>query len=153
MLEIGSLAPDFSCVNQDNDVLTLADFKGQNVVLYFYPRDNTPGCTTEANDFKTAIGLFEALNTVVIGVSKDSVKSHTNFICKHDLPFNLLSDQDLDVIKAYDVWQLKKNYGKESMGIVRSTFLIDQEGILRQAWTKVRVKGHVESVLEAIKAL
>ena len=153
MLEVGKAAPDFVCLNQDDVEMKLADFAGKKVVLYFYPRDNTPGCTIEANDFKANTEAFEALNTVVIGVSKDSVKSHTNFICKHELPFNLLSDKELEVIKAYDVWQLKKNYGKESMGVVRSTFLIDEEGILREAWTKVKVKGHVEAVLVAIKAL
>jgi len=153
MLEVGQAAPDFTCLNQDGYEMKLTDFKGKRIVLYFYPRDNTPGCTTEANDFKANIEAFDALNTVVIGVSKDSVKSHTNFICKYDLPFNLLSDKELEVIKAYDVWQLKKNYGKESMGVVRSTFLIDGEGTLRNLWTKVRVKGHVEAVLEAIKAL
>lgn len=153
MLKVGKAAPDFNCFNQDDVEMKLADFKGKKVVLYFYPRDNTPGCTIEANDFKANIETFDALNTVVIGVSKDSAKSHTNFICKYELPFNLLSDKELEVIKAYDVWQLKKNYGKESMGIVRSTFLIDEEGILREAWTKVKVKGHVEEVLVAIKAL
>lgn len=153
MLEIGKAAPDFLCVNQDDVEMKLADFKSKKLVLYFYPRDNTPGCTTEANDFKENIEAFKALNTEVIGVSKDSVKSHTNFICKHALPFDLLSDKELEVIKAYDVWQLKKNYGKESMGVVRSTFLIDEEGILRESWIKVSVKGHIEAVLEAIKAL
>ena len=153
MLNIGQPAPDFSVMNQDGAEIRLGDFKGRKIVLYFYPRDNTPGCTTEANDFKDRIEAFESLNTVVLGVSKDSVKSHTNFICKYALPFNLLSDIELEVIKAYDVWQLKKMYGKESMGVVRTTFLIDEEGILRQAWTKVKVKGHVEAVLEAIRTL
>ena len=153
MLTIGQPAPDFSAPNQDGSEINLGDFKGKKVVLYFYPRDNTPGCTIEANDFKTNIEAFESLNTVVLGVSKDSIKSHTNFICKYTLPFNLLSDEELEVIKAYDVWQLKKMYGKESMGLVRSTFLIDEEGILRESWTKVKVKGHVEEVLEAIRAL
>lgn len=153
MLTVGQPAPEFVSVNQDGEEMKLSDFRGKNVVLYFYPRDNTPGCTTEAIDFKGSNEAFEGLNTVVIGVSKDSVKSHTNFICKHELPFNLLSDQELDVIKAYDVWQLKKMYGKESMGVVRSTFLIDGEGILREVWSKVRVKGHVEAVLEAVKGL
>lgn len=153
MLNIGQPAPDFSVLNQDGAEIKMSDYKGKKVVLYFYPRDNTPGCTTEANDFKDHIEAFESLNTVVLGVSKDSVKSHTNFICKYALPFNLLSDIELEVIKAYDVWQLKKMYGKESMGVVRSTFLIDEEGILREAWTKVKVKGHVEAVLEAIRTI
>lgn len=153
MLAVGEKAPEFVLPNQDGTEMKLSDFAGKNVVLYFYPRDNTPGCTTEANDFKTHIEAFEALNAVVLGVSKDSIKSHTNFICKHELPFNLLSDKELEVIKAYDVWQMKKMYGKESMGVVRSTFLIDGEGILRQVWSKVKVKGHVEAVLEAVGAL
>ena len=153
MLKVGQPAPEFVLPNQDGTEMKLSDFKGKRIVLYFYPRDNTPGCTTEANAFKDNIEGFESLNTVVLGVSKDSIKSHTNFICKYELPFNLLSDKELEVIKAYDVWQLKKMYGKESMGVVRSTFLIDEEGILREQWTKVKVKGHAEAVLEAVKAL
>lgn len=153
MLEIGKPAPDFVLPNQDGTEMKLSDFAGKNIVLYFYPRDNTPGCTTEANDFKAHIEAFEGLNTVVLGVSKDSIKSHTNFICKYALPFNLLSDQELEVIKAYGVWQLKKMYGKESMGIVRTTILIDGEGVVKAIWSKVKVKGHVEAVLEAIQAL
>lgn len=153
MLTIGQPAPSFVTPNQDGVEVKLEDFKGKRVILYFYPRDNTPGCTTEANDFKTNIQAFQELNTVIIGVSKDSVKSHTNFICKYDLPFDLLSDQELELIKAYDVWQLKKNYGKESMGIVRSTFLIDEEGNLQGIWSPVKVKGHVDAVIEKIKSL
>lgn len=153
MLQVGELAPVFSIPNQDGEMKSLNDYKGKNVVLYFYPRDNTPGCTTEANDFKTSIKSFEALNTVVIGVSKDSVKSHTNFITKHELPFELLADVEIEMCKLYDVYQLKKLYGKESMGIVRSTFVIDGEGVLREIFTKVRVKGHVDAVLETIKSL
>jgi len=150
---IGQSAPNFVTPNQDGVEVKLEDFKGKKVILYFYPRDNTPGCTTEANDFKANIDAFKALNTVVLGVSKDSPKSHSNFICKYDLPFDLLSDKELELIKAYDVWQLKKNYGKESMGIVRSTFLIDEVGILQEIWSPVKVKGHVDLVLEKIKAL
>lgn len=152
MLEIGALAPNFTIPNQDNNEISLSDYRGKKIVLYFYPRDNTPGCTTEALDFKEHIEEFEALNTVVIGVSKDSTKSHTNFICKHDLPFELLSDKEIKVCELYGVYQLKKLYGKESMGIVRSTFIIDEEGILVDSFEKVRVKGHVEAVLEKIRA-
>ncbi len=153
ILEVGQPAPEFTLPNQDGAEVSLSDYKGKKVVLYFYPRDNTPGCTTEANDFKDKIEKFSALNTVVLGVSKDSVKSHTNFSCKYELPFDLISDPDLEAIKAYGVWQLKKMYGKESMGIVRSTFLIDEEGVLRETWSKVRVKGHVDAVLEKITSL
>ncbi len=151
MLTLGQPAPDFTLPNQDGKEITLSDFKGQRVVLYFYPRDNTPGCTTEANDFKANIEAFKALNTVVLGISKDSVKSHTNFSCKYELPFDLLSDTEIEVCKLYDVYRLKKMYGKESMGIVRSTFVIDEEGILKEVYDKVRVKEHVNKVLEAIK--
>lgn len=153
MVTVGELAPDFTVPNQDGDNKSLSDFRGQRVVLYFYPRDNTPGCTTEALGFKEHIDAFKALNTVVIGVSKDSVKSHTNFICKHELPFELLSDKEIEVCELYGVYQLKKLYGKESMGIVRSTFIIDEEGVLVEAFNKVRVKGHVEAVLDKVKAL
>lgn len=151
MVTVGELVPDFTLPNQDGNDVTLSSFRGKKVILYFYPRDNTPGCTTEALDFKQNIDAFEGLNTVVLGISKDSVKSHTNFKCKHDLPFDLLADVEIEVCKLYGVYQLKKMYGKESMGIVRSTFVIDEEGKLLEAFSKVRVKGHIDAVLDIIK--
>lgn len=153
MLKAGDKAPDFEVVNQDGEERSLSDYLGKKLVLYFYPRDNTPGCTTEALGFKEHIEAFKSLNTAVVGVSKDSAKSHTNFICKHELPFELLSDKEIELCEAYGVWQLKKMYGKESMGIVRSTFIIDETGIVQDAIYKVKVKGHVEEVLEKIQAL
>lgn len=153
MFGIGDLAPDFTILNQDGESRSLRDFRGKNLVLYFYPRDNTAGCTTEALGFKEHIEAFKALNTVVVGISKDSIKSHTNFIGKHELPFELLSDKEIEVCHMYGVYQLKKLYGKESMGIVRSTFIIDTEGVVREIYSKVRVKGHVETVLERVKAM
>ncbi len=150
MVTVGKPAPDFSLPNQDGDVRRLSDYLGKKVVLYFYPRDNTPGCTTEALDFKANIQAFTDKNTVVIGISKDSVKSHTNFICKHELPFELLADTEIEVCNLYGVYQLKKNYGKESMGIVRTTVVIDEKGMVIEHFPKVSVKGHVDAVLELL---
>ena len=127
--------------------------EAQNVVVYFYPKDMTPGCTTEANDFKSAAADFAATNTLVIGVSKDSVARHIKFVEKHALNFKLLSDADLDNCERWGVWQEKKNYGRTYMGIVRSTYLIDRSGVVRNAWPKARVKGHVAAVLEAAQQL
>lgn len=127
--------------------------EAKNVVVYFYPKDMTPGCTTEANDFKSAAGDFAATNTLIIGVSKDSVARHIKFVEKHALNFKLLSDAELDNCERWGVWQEKKNYGRTYMGIVRSTFLIDSSGTIRNAWPKVRVKGHVAAVLEAAQQL
>lgn len=129
----------------------LKQLRGKNVVLYFYPKDNTPGCTTEANDFKANIKSFEKLNTVIVGVSRDSIKSHHNFINKFDLPFDLISDPDETVCTCFDVVQLKKLYGREYMGIVRSTFLIGEDGKLIQEWRNIKVKGHVDRILEYIE--
>lgn len=153
MIEVGMKAPEFSLSDQDGQEVSLADFMGKKVVLYFYPRDNTPGCTTEANDFKDLHEEFRAIGVQVIGVSKDSVKSHTNFCNKYGLTFTLLSDPDLIAIKAYDVYQLKKMYGKESMGVVRSTFVIDEEGKIALVYNKVKVKDHAKKVLSDIKSL
>ena len=152
-LEIGNKAPDFTLPGGGGQTISLGDFKGKNIVVYFYPKDSTPGCTVEAKDFTTAKNDFEAANTVVIGMSKDSVKRHDNFIEKQELDVLLASDEDGAIIVAYGVWQEKHNYGKVYMGIVRSTFLIDSNGIIKNIWSKVRVKGHVDAVLEAARGL
>jgi len=153
MPEIGEKAPEFCLPNQDSEEVCLRDLQGSWVVLYFYPKDNTPGCTTEALDFTEHLGEFEALGATVLGVSPDSVKKHQNFIAKKELKVTLLADEEKEVCQAYGVWQLKKNYGREYMGVVRSTFLIDPDGIIRAKWEKVRVKGHVEAVLEKLREL
>lgn len=151
--EIGSKAPAFSGATDGGGTIALKDLKGKKVVLYFYPKDSTPGCTTEACGFRDATPDFSALDADIVGVSRDSVKRHDNFKAKHDLPFPLLSDEDGSVCEAYGVWQKKKNYGREYMGIVRSTFLIDEAGKIAGVWTNVRVKGHVDEVLDAARAL
>ena len=150
MLEIGVKAPEFCLEDPDRGELCLKDLKGKWVVLYFYPKDNTKGCTMEALEFTAAEDEFKAKNTVVIGVSPDSLKSHTNFRQKHDLSINLLSDTDKETLTAYGVWQQKKMYGREYMGVVRSTYLIDPEGKIAAVWTKVKVAGHVDKVMEKL---
>lgn len=142
----GQKVPDFSLVNDKGEYVQLADFRGKNVILYFYPKDMTPGCTTEACDFRDKHEDFSQLNAVILGVSPDNVQKHTKFIDKHGLPFTLLVDEDHAVAEAYGVWVLKKMYGREYMGIERSTFLIDTDGNLIKAWRKVRVKNHIEEV-------
>ena len=153
MLEVGDKAPEFCLPNQDEVEICLRDLVGKWVVLYFYPKDNTPGCTTEACDFTEALPYFEDLSAVVLGVSPDSPKKHRNFIEKKDLKITLLSDEEKEVCEKYGVWQLKKNYGREYMGVVRSTFLINPKGIIVAIWSKVRVKGHVEAVSKKIKEI
>ena len=153
MVEVGEKAPDFCLPNQDSEEVCLRDLQGSWVVLYFYPKDNTPGCTTEALDFTAHLEEFEELGAVVLGVSPDSVKKHKNFIEKKELKVTLLSDEDKSVLEAYGVWQLKKNYGREYMGVVRSTFIINPDGVVAYRWKNVRVKGHVEKVLETLKKL
>ncbi|MBU6952353.1 peroxiredoxin [Hahella sp. HN01] len=153
MAQPGQTVPDFEAQATPDQTVRLSDLKGKNVVIYFYPKDHTPGCTTEGQDFRDNYAEFEKLNTVVFGVSKDSLKTHQNFKAKHDFPFELITDPDEVVCKVFDVIKLKKLYGKEYMGIDRSTFLIDAEGVLRNEWRKVKVKGHVAEVLEAAKAL
>ena len=142
-----------TCQATSDLTVSIPDPEGRNIVLYFYPKDSTPGCTTEGQDFRDHYEEFIAHNTVVYGVSKDSLKSHENFKAKQGFPFELISDPDEALCNAFGVIQLKKLYGREYMGIVRSTFLIDAKGNILQAWDKVKVKGHVEAVLEAIKAL
>ena len=153
MLNKGDRAPAFDGVTDGDGKIALRDLKGKKVVLYFYPKDMTPGCTTEAEGFRDAIRDFEKTNAVVLGVSKDSVKRHESFKTKHDLPFTLISDGDGEICRAYGVWQKKKNYGREYMGVVRSTFLIDEKGKIAETWLNLRVKGHVDQVLEAARSL
>lgn len=150
MLEAGNKIPDFSKPDQDGEMKTFKDLTGKKgLVLYFYPKDNTPGCTTEAKDFRDEIDAFRKLGVEVVGVSKDSARVHTNFITKHELPFTLLADNDpeAELCEAFGVWQEKKNYGKVYMGIVRTTFIIDAKGKVLKVYPKVRVKEHVETVL------
>lgn len=150
-VEIGLEAPDFSLPASNAKTVSLSDFRGKNVVLYFYPKDMTPGCTTEACDFRDHHDAFAELNAVILGVSPDPVKRHEKFIEKHGLPFLLLADEEHKAAEAYGVWKLKKNFGKEYMGIERSTFIIDKEGRLVKEFRKVKVKGHVEEALAYIK--
>lgn len=150
MLKIGDNLPDFTGKTNQGD-WTLSDFRGQNVVIYFYPRDNTPGCTTEGKDFNAHLSDFAAKNTVIVGVSNDSLKKHQNFCDKYGFEFPLIADEDKSISELFGVYQLKKFMGKEFMGIVRSTFLIDTEGKLVKEWRKVRVKEHVAEVLAGIK--
>ena len=152
MLEIGQKAPEFCLPNQDDIEICLRDLKGKWIVLYFYPRDNTPGCTTEACEFTQAAPEFGDMDAIILGVSADSTKKHRNFIEKKDLGITLLSDEDSVMMQKYGVWQLKKNYGKEYMGIVRTTFIIDPEGIIKTIFEKVRVKEHVAKVKEELKS-
>ncbi len=151
--EKGQQAPDFTLSNQDGRAVSLRDFREKWVVLYFYPKDNTSGCTLEAKDFTCLVEQFAKKNAVVIGVSPDSISSHQKFIAKQELNLNLLSDPDKTALQAYGAWRLKKNYGREYMGVVRSTFLIDPEGVVRQVWDKVRAKGHAEKVLSTLTEL
>ncbi|MBU0720883.1 thioredoxin-dependent thiol peroxidase [bacterium] len=156
MVELEQKAPQFCLPNQDDVEICLRDLKGKWIVLYFYPRDSTPGCTTQACAFTEAAPDFSDLNAVILGVSADSTKKHRNFIEKQNLGITLLSDEDTSMMQEYGVWQLKKNYGKEYMGIVRTTLIIDPEGVVKALWEKVRVKEHVQKVkeeLERLKAL
>lgn len=150
---IGKEAPDFSLPTDGSGEISLADLKGKNVVLYFYPKDDTPGCTTEAKDFRDSLAEFEAANTVILGVSKDSVARHDKFKNKYELNFPLVSDEECKLCEAYGVWKEKSMYGKKYMGIERSTFLIDKEGVVRQEWRKVSVTKHAEKVLEEVQKL
>ena len=153
MINIDEKAPEFCLPNQDDIEICLRDLKGKWVVLYFYPRDNTPGCTTEACEFTQAAPDFSELDAVILGVSADSTKKHRNFIEKKELGITLLSDEDTSMMQEYGVWQLKKNYGKEYMGIVRSTYIIDPKGVIKASWEKVRVKEHVAKVKEKLEEL
>ena len=148
MIEIGSKAPDFALLDKDSNTVRLSDFLGKKVVLYFYPKDNTPGCTRQACAFGARYKDFEKKGIVVIGISKDSVASHVKFAQKYELPFILLSDPELEAIKAYDVWQEKKLCGKVSMGVVRSTFIIDEQGMIEKVMPKVKPDTNAEEILE-----
>ncbi|MDR0467402.1 MAG: thioredoxin-dependent thiol peroxidase [Campylobacteraceae bacterium] len=146
MLEVGQDAPKFCLPNQDNVEICLRDLVGKWVILYFYPKDNTPGCTTQACDFNSSLPNFEELNAIVLGVSPDSTASHQKFIDKQSLNFTLLSDVEKKVLSTYDVWKLKKFCGRESMGVERSTFIIDQNGKIAKIYRNVKVKGHIEEL-------
>lgn len=152
-LEVGQKAPEFATPNQRGEISKLADFAGQWLVLYFYPKDNTPGCSTEAIDFTALSPQFQQLNAVILGVSPDSAKSHCRFIEKHNLTIQLLSDPEHQLAEIYQVWGLKKFMGKEYMGIKRSTFLIDPQGNIAYIWSNVKVKAHAEAVLKKLEEL
>jgi len=153
MVEVGKQAPAFTAVDATGRRVRLSDFKGRHVVLYFYPKDMTPGCTAEACGFRDAYQEFEKLNAVVLGISPDSPSSHQRFIAKYQLPFPLLSDPDHAIAEKYGVWQEKTLYGKPTKGIVRTTFIIDSAGKVRKVFPKVKVQGHTEEVIAALKAL
>lgn len=152
MLEAGVKAPEFSLNDQNGNIVSLSDFSGKKVVLYFYPKDNTPGCSRQACAFAGAYQDFKTMDVAVIGVSKDSVASHVKFAEKYSLPFILLSDPDLEAIKAYDVWQEKKNYGKVSMGVVRSTYIIDEHGIIEKVMSKVKPDTNAAEILDYLRS-
>lgn len=151
MLEVGMKAPEFTLPDKDGNMVSLAGFAGKKVVLYFYPKDNTPGCTRQACAFAGAYEEFKSINAVVIGISKDSVASHQKFAEKHELPFILLSDPERSAIEAYGVWQEKKNYGKVSMGVVRSTFVIDESGVIEKAMPKVKPDTNAAEILAYLR--
>lgn len=151
MLKEGMKAPDFSLLNQDGEYVSLSDYKGKKVVLYFYPKDNTPGCTKQACGFAENYPHFQEKGAVVLGVSKDSVASHKKFQDKYHLPFTLISDPDLIAIQAYDVWKEKNMYGKKVMGVVRTTYLINEEGIIEKAFDKVKAAENPNQMLEEIQ--
>lgn len=152
-IEVGQPVPDFTLPRDGGGSLGPADFRGRKLVLYFYPKDDTPGCTTEALDFTARLADFEAAGTAVVAVSKDSVKSHDRFRDKHGLAIPLLSDESGEVVERFGLWGEKKMYGRTFMGVDRATFLVDADGIVRRAWPKVKVAGHVDEVLEAARAL
>lgn len=152
-VEIDQPVPSFQAQATSDTLVSLESMKGKQVVLYFYPKDNTPGCTTEGQGFRDLHGAFSEANTLVFGVSRDSLKTHENFKAKQAFSFELISDKDEQLCQLFDVIRLKKLYGKEYMGVDRSTFLIDREGVLRQQWRGVKVPGHVETVLQAAQAL
>jgi len=151
--QLDKAAPDFNLPATSNQTISLASMKGSKVVLFFYPRDATPGCTTESQNFRDAIDQFTSAGTVILGISQDSVASHEKFKARENMPFELLSDESGEVCNAFDVIKLKKMYGKEFEGIERSTFLIDENGVLRSEWRKVKVPGHVDDVLKAVQSL
>ena len=147
MLEIGTVAPDFTLPDQNGTTHSLSDYRGKKVILYFYPKDNTAGCTKQACNFKELMPQFREKGAVILGVSKDSVASHKRFEEKYDLPFTLLSDEEKTALQAYDVWKEKKNYGKVSMGVVRTTYLIDENGVIARAFDKVKAADNPMQML------
>lgn len=151
MLEVGTKAPDFLLPDQNGEMHRLSDYAGKKVILYFYPKDNTPGCTKQACGFSELYPQFLEKDAVILGVSKDSVASHKKFEEKYNLSFTLLSDTELDAIQAYDVWKEKKNYGKVYMGVVRTTYLIDEKGLIEKAFSNVRAAENPEKMLEELK--
>lgn len=151
MLEVKDKAPNFELEGRDGTVVQLSDFLGKKVVVYFYPKDNTPGCTRQACAFASAFQEYEDLGVKVIGISKDSLSSHNNFAQKYELPFILLSDPDRKAIEAFGVWQEKKMYGKVSMGVVRSTFLIDEEGYIEKIWKKAKPDTNAQDILDYLR--
>ncbi|MEJ8560327.1 thioredoxin-dependent thiol peroxidase [Yoonia sp. GPGPB17] len=150
---IGEKAPEISLPRDGGEIVNLSDFAGKKVVLYFYPKDDTPGCTKEAIGFTDSVDAFAALDTVILGVSKDSVKKHDKFVAKHELKIALLSDEEGDVCERYGTWVEKSMYGKTYMGIERATYLIGADGKIAEIWRKVRVPGHVDKVLDAVRSL
>ncbi|MBZ0266094.1 peroxiredoxin [bacterium] len=153
MPNVGEKAPDFCLPNQDDKEVCMKEYKGSWLVLYFYPKDNTSGCTLEAQEFTTNLNDFKGLNAQIIGISPDSPKSHRNFIEKYDLKITLLSDPEHDALEKFGAWKLKKNYGREYMGVQRSTYLINPDGEIAAAWQNVRVKGHVDAVRMKLEEL
>lgn len=150
---LGQSVTEFTAQATNNTTVTLSELKGKKVVLYFYPKDNTPGCTSQGQTFRDLFEDFQDADTLIFGISRDSLKVHENFKAKHEFPFELISDPEEELCKLFDTIKLKNMYGKEYMGIERSTFLIDREGVLQHEWRKVRIKNHVEDVLQAAQAL
>lgn len=150
MLKSGDKAPDFSLQSDTGEKINLKDLKGKKVILYFYPKDNTSGCTKEACDFRDSIKTFNKKNAVIIGVSKDSTESHRKFKSKYELPFTLLSDESADILKKYGVWKEKSMYGRKYMGIERTTFIINEKGEIERIYNKVKVNGHIEEIIKTI---
>lgn len=152
-LSVGHSVPDFAASATGDKSIKLSDYKGKNLILYFYPKDNTPGCIKEGQGFRDHYSQFAALDTEILGVSRDSLKSHENFKAKQEFPFDLLSDSDEELCQLFDVIKMKNMFGKKAMGIERSTFLIDRQGVLVQEWRKVKLKEHIEEVLQAVREL
>ncbi len=152
MLDVGDVAPDFTLPTDGGGEMTLSSMRGKKVVLYFYPKDDTSGCTKEACDFREKISEFEKAGAVVLGMSPDGVKKHDKFKAKYDLPFSLIADEEKTALQAYGVWVEKSMYGRKYMGVERTTFLIDADGSIQSVWRKVKVPGHVDAVLDSVQA-
>jgi peroxiredoxin Q/BCP len=152
MLDVGDVAPDFTLPTDGGGEMTLSSMRGKKVVLYFYPKDDTSGCTKEACDFREKISEFEKAGAVVLGMSPDGVKKHDKFKAKYDLPFSLIADEEKTALEAFGVWVEKSMYGRKYMGVERTTFLIDADGSIQSVWRKVKVPGHVDAVLDAVQA-